>query len=148
MIGIVIRRFLEMLITCVLCSAIAVVFNITGLITTKFSVFILILLSAACWFLLNVYMLRRCYFGLRNKRIYYISNFTAYTFFGLCTVIVYLCFSNAVYGWLFAIAKFLKYTKFDISTVQSTALFHLLGGLMILWAPAGMEWIFLLDEDE
>ena len=60
----------------------------------------------------------------------------------------YRFFSNAVYGWFFAIAKFLKYTKFDISTLQSTALFHLLGGLMILWAPAGMEWIFLLDEDE
>lgn len=148
MVKIIVRRFLEMLVTCAAISAIAVVLNISGLFTSRFSVFILALLGAICWFSLNVYMLRRCYFELHDKKTYYISNFAAYAVFGICTVIVYLCFSNALYGWIFAITKFLKYTKFAVSTVKSTALFHLLGGLMVWMSPIGMKWIFKNEEDE
>lgn len=148
MIRIIICRFFEMLITCALISAIAVVLNITGLFTTMTSVFILALLGALCWFSINLYMLRDCYFDLRDNKSYYVSNYLAYAIFGVCTVVVYLCFSSSVYGWIFAITKFMKYTKLGISTVGATAIFHLLGGIMILLAPIGMKWIFTLEEDD
>lgn len=148
MINVIIRRFLEMLITCALISAVAVVLNIMGLFTTRISVFILVLLGAILWFSLNVHMLRRCFFDLCDRKAYYISNFIAYAIFGICTVIVYLCFQSAVYGWIFAITKLFKYTKFSITTAQSAAIFHLFGGLMILLSPIGMKWIFTLGEDE
>lgn len=148
MIRIIIRRFLELLITSILLSVIAVVLNITWLYTTKISVFLLSFLGALIWFILNVFMLRHCYFDLRNKWAYYISNFIAYALFGLCTVIVYLYFSSAVYGWIFAITKFFRYTNLNISTVISVALFHVLGGLMVLLSPIGMGWIFMLEDDE
>lgn len=145
---IIIRRFLEMLVTCAFFSAIAVVLNITGVFTTRAAVFTLALVGAVLWIALNVFMLRHCYFDLRDRKTYYIANFAAYAIFGLCTVIVYLCFSSSVYGWIFAITKFLRYTKLGVSTVLSTAVFHLLGGLMILLAPIGMKWIFTLEDDE
>lgn len=147
MIRVIIRRFLEMFIPCAVYSAIAVVLNITGLITARNSVFILTLLGVIFWFFLNWYMLKCCYFALRNRKIYYISNFIAYAIFGICALVAYLCFSSAVYGWVFAIAKFLKYTKFAVSTFQSTVWFYLLGGFTIFLAPVGMDWIFLIDED-
>ena len=148
MVRIIIRRFLEMLFTCALISAIAVVLNIAGFFATRTSVFVLALLGAVCWFSLNVCMLRRCYFELRNEKDYYISNFIAYAIFGICTVIVYLCFKSSVYGWFFAITKLFKYTNFGITTAQSTALFHLLGGIMVWMSPIGMKWIFKNEEDE
>ena len=148
MIRVVIFRFLEMSITCALFSAIAVAFNITGVFTSKNAVFILALLGVICWFFLNLWRLRVCYFALHDRKCYYISNFAAYVVFCICTVVIYLCFSSAVYGWAFAITKFLKYTNLYISTVQSTAVFHLLGGISILLAPIGMKWIFELEEEE
>ncbi len=148
MIKIIIRRFLELLISCALFSAIAVVLNITGIFTTRASVFTIALIGALLWIALNVFMLRFCFFDLRDRKAYFIANFAAYAIFGICTVIVYLCFSSSVYGWIFAITKFLKYTKLGVSTVLSTAVFHLLGGLMILLAPIGMKWIFIFEDDE
>lgn len=148
MIEFIIRRFLEMLLTCTLISAIAVVFNVTGLFNTRISVLILLLSCAGCWFILNFYLLRLFYFNLRNKKVYYITNFAAYTIFAACTVFVYLCFSNAMYGWIFSITKLFKYTEWDFSTVQSTALFHLLSVIIISCAPIGMGRIFMLDESE
>ena len=148
MIKIIVRRFLEMFITCVLISIIAVVFNITGLVATITSVFILDLLGALCWFVLNFYMLRNCYFELRDKKSFYVLNYLAYAIFGICTVVIYRCFSSSVYGWIFAITKFLKYTNLGISTVEATAVFHLLAGVMILLAPIGMKWIFTVEEEE
>ncbi len=148
MIKVIIRRFIELLVSCALFSVIAVFLNIIGLFTTKTAVFTLAFLGAVCWFSLNVFMLRHCYFDLCDRKIYYISNFVAYIIFGICTVIVYLCFSNSVYGWIFAITKFFKYTNLSLSTVRSAALFHFLGGLMIWLSPIGMKWIFTLEEDE
>lgn len=148
MVKVIIRRFLEMLISSALFSAIAVVLNILGLFTTTTSVFILDFLAAACWFTLNLFMLRHCYFDLRDRKIYYVSNFIAYAVFGICTVIAYLYFSSSVYGWIFAITKLFKYTALNFSTVWSAALFHLFGGLMILLAPIGMKWVFDLEDDE
>ncbi len=145
---IIIRRFLELFISCALFSAIAVLLNITGLFTTRASVFTIALIGALIWIALNVFMLRNCYFDLRDKKAYYIANFMAYAIFGICTVVVYICFSSPVYGWIFAITKFLKYTKLSVSTVLSTTVFHFLGGLMILLAPVGMKWIFTLEDDE
>ena len=148
MIKIIIRRFLEMFFTCVLISVIAVVINITGLVAAMAPVFILSSLGALCWFVLNVYMLRNCYFELRDNKIYYISNYLAYAIFGICTVVIYRCCSSSVYGWIFAITKFMKYTNLGISTVEATAVFHLLAGVMILLAPIGMKWIFAVEEEE
>lgn len=148
MIKIIIRRFLEMFFTCVLISVIAVVINITGLIASMTPVFILASVGALCWFAINLYMLRNCYFELRDNKIYYISNYLAYAIFGVCTVVIYRCFSSSVYGWIFAITKFLKYTNLGISTVEATAVFHLLAGVMILLAPIGMKWIFTVEEEE
>ena len=148
MIRIIFRRFLELLFSCALLSAIAVGLNFMEFFTTKTNVFFITFFGAVIWFLLNTIMLRRCYFDLRNKQVYYISNFIAYALFGLCTVIVYLCCSSAVYGWTFAITKFLRYTNLNISTVISTAIFHFFGGLMVLLSPVGMGWIFMLEDDD
>lgn len=148
MIKVIIRRFLELLLPCACVSAIAVVLNVYLFNSTTMAAFIIGFLGAVAWFALNVHMLRNCYFDLHDKKEYFIANFIAYALFGICTVLVYVCFSGAVYSWIFAIAKFLKYTQLDFTTVQSTAFFHLLGGLMICLAPIGMNWIFEPDEDE
>ena len=148
MVKVIIRRFLELIITCALISAIAVTINVYCGIGSRIAVFFIAFLGALLWMVLNVIMLRHCYFDLRSKMEYYISNYIAYAIFGMCTVIVYLRFSPAVYGWIFAITKFLKYTTLNVSTVISTAFFHLLAGLMILIVPFTMSWIFSLDEEE
>lgn len=152
MIKVIIRRFLELLIPCVAFSAIAVALNVYLFNTTKTAPFIIAFIAAIIWFSINVYMLRCCYYGLQNAKDYFIANFIAYAAFGLCTVIVYLCFSKDVYSWTFAMTKFLRFTRlsdyFAHPIVYSVAIFHLLGGLMICLAPIGMNWIFDSDEDE
>ena len=148
MIKVIIRRFLELLLPCAAFSALAVVLNVYLFNSTTTAAFIIAFLGAVAWFALNVRMLRNCYFDLHDKKEYFIANFIAYALFGICTVLVYLYFSNVVYGWIFAIAKLFKYTQLNFSTVQSTAMFHLFGGLMICLAPIGMNWIFEPDEDE
>ena len=145
--SVVIRRFFEMLITCGILSAVAVTLNITGIFETRITVFFVSFIGAVLFFCFNTSMLRNCYFDLKDRKLYFIANYISYALFGICTVVVYLCFSSAVYGWIFAITKFLKYTTLSFSTVGSAVFFHLLGGLMILLAPMGMSWIFMIDDE-
>lgn len=149
---VIIRRFLELLIPCVAFSAIAVALNVYLFNGSKLAPFIIAFIAAVIWFAINVYMLRCCYIGMQNKKDFFIANFIAYALFGLCTVIVYLCFSKEVYSWVFAMTKFLRFTRlsdyFAHPIVYSVAIFHLLGGLMICLAPIGMSWVFDTYDDE
>ena len=146
-IKVIIRRFLELLIICVALSAIAVALNkIEGVFTTRTGAFLLSFIGAIIFYVVNVILLRRCYFDLRNKTAYFINNFIAYAVFGIVRVIVYFAFSKDVYGWMFAITKFTRYTTLAFPTHLATAIFHIISGIVILLAWIGMDWIFLVEE--
>ena len=103
MIKVIIRRFLELIITCALFSAIAVVFNITGLCTTRISVFVVAFLGALLWFYLNVSMLRHCYFDLRDRKAYYFANFIDFNVIFLLVsmmILVLIATKSGVFTWM------------------------------------------------
>lgn len=118
---VVIRRFFELLITNLLISLLITIANVGELLATKAELSNGLLIGTALFLFINVRMLRNCYFDLEGKSGYYISNAIAYLFF--------------------ALTKFIKYANFQISTLASVCIFHIIGILLIFIAPLGMEEI-------
>ena len=73
--------------------------------------------------------------------MYFLINISAYLLFAILSFVVY-AFSNEWFTWMFAITKFVRYSNAALATHYSALLFHLLGILMILFAPAKMNWVF------
>lgn len=148
LIKITIRRFFELMITCAVISAVITFLNIVNLLTTKSSLCIALLIGLAVFIFINVRMLRQCYFEFRSNVIYFLVNMSAYLFFAGVTIAVYYLGSKEGFTWLFAVTKFAKYWGFDINNLLSLFLFHIIGLLMVTFAPIGMQWIFTDDNAE
>ena len=148
LIKITIRRFFELMITCAVISAVITCLNIGDILTTEGGLCIALLIGIAVFVLINVRMLRQCYFEFRSNIIYFLVNMSSYLFFAGVTIAVYYLCSKECFTWLFAVTKFAKYLGFDINNLLSLLLFHIIGLLMVTFAPIGMSWIFTDDIDE
>lgn len=151
----ILTRLAEMLLLCFTLSTISCALLYYEWIPVTESAYGITLLIVAIIFIVcNVFMLRQCYFDLRDPRMYYILNFAAYGIFMLITAVVYKGFGRVVFSWMFNALKLLTYTDFDLSAVHSTAVMHAIMLVVIAIAPIGMEWIFDIpdevfeDEDE
>lgn len=145
---IIVRRFLELFFVNAAISAILTILNIGKVLARKDTLLLGMFVGIAVFVIMNFRMLRRCYFDLKNRFLYYTANIAAYFLFALLSAFVYLVFSSKIYTWLFAVTKFLKYTKIALSVPYSAAIFHLIGFSVIFIAPIGMGWIFSYDDDE
>ena len=105
-------------------------------------------IAAALFVAVNIWMMRACYYILRNTKQYFIVNYGAYFAFGLITVLAYKLFSSEAYTWLFAVTKFARYTNLYLSTVYSAAIFHVVMGIAIPLAPIGMSWVHRRAEEK
>lgn len=92
--------------------------------------------------LLNVNMLRRCYYDIMGIIDYYTGNIIAYLVFATINIIMCVLCSDVVYTWIFAITKFARYFGENISKMESALLFHLIMLMVILVAPFGMKEIY------
>ena len=143
------RRLLEIAGSSVLLSVvISFLCKINALPDGSRELVIGLYIAAALFLIANIWMMRACYYVLRNTKRYFIVNYGAYFIFGLLTVFAYKLFSAEVYTWLFAITKFARYTNLYLPTVSSAAIFHTVMGIAIFLAPIGMSWVHRSAEEK
>ena len=108
--------------------------------------FINMSLGALVYWIINVCILRRCYFDLKNKSLYYLVNYAAYAAFMLIGICIYYIGNSEVYAWLFSITKFARYSGYGINTFASAMIFHTIMLITIPVSPIGMNWVFETDQ--
>jgi len=148
LIKIVIRRFFELLITCAVVSVVITFLHVTDMLVTDNSLCAVLLIGVTVFVFLNVRMLRLCYYEMKSNSIYLLVNISAYLLFAAICFIVHLFCSKECFTWIFAITKFARYSNFNLETLYSAVLFHIIGICMVMLAPIGMSWIFMYDDDE
>lgn len=141
-----IRRFFELFITTALSSATITLLYIAGMLESQ---------TAICWGLLsgiiifciiNIKMLRQCYFELKSRGQYFFINISAYLLFFASSLAIYFLCSDEFFTWTFAITKFAKYTTAEFEPLTSLIFFHIVGLLTVIFAPSKMEWVFEKDD--
>lgn len=144
-INVIITRIIEMLIPTVVFSAIITALNVSGVVTLRFQVILMILLFTVIFMAYNVYRMRICYIETHDRKEYYFINFLAQIIFCAINFLFYYLTSNKVYAWAFSITKLLR--QIDIGTCYSILFFHILGVLCIFISTIGMGWVFLSEEE-
>ena len=104
----------------------------------------MILVFVVFFTIYNFRNLRRCYFDIRNKKLFFALNFLSHGIFATINLVFFALASNEVYAWLFSITKAL--TFIDISIIYSIMFFHFIGLFCIVASTIGMQSIF--DEME
>lgn len=143
------RRFMEIAGSCVLLSSvISFLCKCNALPDGSGELVIGLYIAMAIFIVINIWMMRGCYYELKDTKVYFIVNYSAYIVFGLITILVYNLFSTEVYTWFFAITKFARYTNLYLPTVYSAAVFHTVIGIAIFLAPIGMSWVHISVEEK
>lgn len=147
LIFITIRRFFELLLTCVAISAGITGLYVSEVLVTQDALGAGLIIGLIVFVLVNIPMLRGCYFEFEDNSLYFQVNLTAYACFFATCFAVYHFGSNVWFTWMFAVTKFAKYSNLTVSTFGSALLFHAVGLMMVLFAPLGMSWVFLQDDE-
>lgn len=140
------RRLFELFFTSAAFSAALTVLNTEEILDGNIRFLPIVYIFAALFMIVNFIMMRNCYCDLRDNRLFWILNFSAYLIFLILSFSVFLC-SSKTYTWLFAITKFLRYTDTNITVVQSAAVFHLVGIAAVFLAPIGLGWVLECDDE-
>ncbi len=150
--SVIIRRFLELLATCVSMSAFIGVLVVSGFISdTRGQCGVMLLIAGAVFYGLNIYTFRGLYYHLRRRKIFYLLSFSSYALFMLTNFCVY-CFAGTVgYGFTFGITKFISpmiIMNEELGNYISVGAFHLLSLLIITITPFRMQWVKQLADRE
>jgi|GEM_PF-1347758 len=113
---------------------------------------ILTLVAMGIFVIVNVFMLRRCYFELRSEWRYYLFNYLAYGIFMLITALVYVVFvvmavKPDVYSWLFNALKLTRFSELKFGSIDATLISHAIMLCTIALAPIGMDWIWSIPDE-
>lgn len=142
-------RLVELLLLCFTMSPIScALYYYQWIPNTDAAYGIMLIIMMIIFIVSNVFMLRQCYFDLRNTAAYYITNYIAYFVFMVITYVTYRLFGEVPYAWLFNTLKLAAFTDFDLSSLRSTFVTHGIMLLIIAVAPIGMDWVFDLPEDD
>lgn len=120
--------------------------TILGILKVQEMIFIATTAGVAISMMINIALLRGCYYDVANRRIYYVSNYLACIAFFIANIGAEVLFDNHVYAWLFSITKFARFSHFQWDGSVSAIIFNILMVASIHIAPLGMGWL-LLDED-
>ncbi len=142
---IIIRRFLELFVTNFIVSVALTVLNIEKILSLRGALTFGAVFGIALFLVANVKMQRDCYFDLRDKKLYYFTNISAYIAFALFGFAVYFIGGGTIYTWLFSVTKFAKFFSRGISVPVSAAMFHCIGLAAVLVSPLGMDKTFAED---
>lgn len=142
---VVYRRVAELLLPCVALSFLITILNIKGLVLKRNSVVLMISALVIAFSIFNFTNLRKCYFDIRNKKLFFMLNFLSHAIFAGINFLVLMFANGVVYTWLFSITKGLKFL--NVNLIYSVLLFHLLQLICIVAAPIGMGWIFIENDE-
>lgn len=138
----IIRRFIEVTGFCVLFSVILAMMSRSTVSMVNGLVPISMMILTLVYVILNVLMLRRCYYDIMGIRDYYTGNVVAYLVFAIINIVVCILFNDVIYTWLFAITKFARFFGENVSKIESALIFHLIMLMVIFVAPVGMKEIY------
>lgn len=141
---VVYRRFAELLLPTIVFSFLITILNVAGLVVKRSSVVFMISAFVMVFTIFNFTNLRKCYFDICNKKLFFILNFLSHAIFAGVNFAVLVFAKNEVYTWLFSITKGLKFL--DVDVIYSVLLFHFIQLICIIVSTIGMGWIF--DEDD
>lgn len=145
---VIIRRFIELFFVNFILSAIVTgLYELELLAATQTAVKFAMLISAIIYVVIQVFMLRQCFFDLSNKYDYYLFNYAAYAIFMVFNIVLFFFGGSFIFTWLFGITKFLRFINHGIDTFFGILVFHLVMLIAITLAPIGMGWVFLLRKD-
>ncbi len=144
----IIRRFVELMAWTVVLSIACILISYLNLENPQKILKVCLPLGALIFVLINVDMLKHCYYDLRKKYIYYLTNYIAYFLYMAVTALVYFLFGITVYSWAFGITRFLGYTFSAITNHASVIIFHVIMLVAIGIAPLGMDRIFIEEKEE
>ncbi len=136
------RRFIEVTGLCTLFSVILAMMSRSSNTMVNGLVPISMIILTLVYVLLNVLMLRRCYYDIMGIRDYYIGNVLAYLIFAVINIVVCILLNDVIYTWLFAITKFARFFGENISKIESALIFHLIMLMVVFVAPVGMKEIY------
>lgn len=143
---IIIRRFIELLIVEILFSVIAVGLNVSGIVTERQHIVVMLIAFIVIYLVLNIYQLRFCYEDLYGDGQYYVLNFTACILFFAVVLISCFFMPKSLYTWLFSLMKVLYYL--DLGNVLSILVFFVPLFIIIAIAPIGIDWVDVEDEED
>ncbi len=141
------RRTMHLVWGCVALSSLVTFLYESGFMPRgKESFLVELCIGVVFYIAFNIKMMRKIYFLVRKKAIYYVINFGAYFVFVLINMLAYAICSNYIFAWLFAITKFIRYTNLGLTRPESICVFHMIMAIAILCAPIGMGWLYEMDE--
>lgn len=151
---VIIKRFLIMLGICIFLSAVIGVLAFYGFVdgNMRGRTGILTIAAVAIFLYFNFSSLRNTYADIKNQKRYFLFNIIACLMFAMVNAVFYLKTNNLIYGFTFGITKFLSTiilpTGFIFGNILSAAILHFLLLVSVLLAPIGMDWIFLVQEED
>ena len=142
-----VRRFSEVLLCCMVLSAILTVFC-SGMIMEVNSRKCLVWSSAtvAIYFVANVVMLKSSCKKIRDTKRYFIAALVPYAVFALLTFVLFRYANKEFYTWFFSITKFAQFADLIRTTRTSIILFHLIMCVAIVIAPINVTYVWNADK--
>ena len=142
---VIFRRVAELLLPSIVFSVLITILNITGLVVKRHNVVFMISVFVVAFSIFNFTNLRKCYFDLRNKKLFFVLNLLSQAIFTAVNFTVLVIAESEVYTWLFSITKGLKFLNVDL--IYSVLIFHFIQLICIIVSPIGMEWIFFVRNE-
>jgi len=144
---VVLRRTLELFGASVVLSVLAVLLNLSKVAFLPKNIIVILIIADLIFFIYHLSKLKDCYYEVHSNMIYYVSNYLAYGIFA--TVNLVLCAYNKtmISTFIFAVTKSFIYLSSDISTMESSIVFHVIMLFIIGLAPIGMSWIFVANDN-
>ena len=142
---VVMKRCIELLSFTIFFSVIATTCNLTGVITERFLLVLLLVILDILLLFINIKRTRNCYYELCDSMMHYTGNILGYMLFVLINLLGHMLLPADLYTWCFALTRTLHYV--GIAEQYSFLLFHFLGFVSTMAAPIGMSWVFF-DIDE
>ena len=143
---VVLRRTLELFISSIILSALAVLLNISKVAFLPKNIIVILIAADLVFFIFHLSKLKDCYYEVHSNMIYYISNFLAYGIFATTSLVLCVHNKTMISTFLFAVCKSFIYLSPDISLMESSIVFHVVMAVIITLAPMGMGWIFLAND--
>ncbi|MBR4072734.1 MAG: hypothetical protein IKK24_02215, partial [Clostridia bacterium] len=97
---VIIRRFIELFFVNFILSAIVTgLYELELLAATQTAVKFAMLISAIIYVVIQVFMLRQCFFDLSNKYDYYLFNYAAYAIFMVFNIVLFFFGGSFIFTW-------------------------------------------------
>lgn len=136
------RRFINLILLNSIISFSLTVMNVLDILKTRNQLSLGIFIGAVIFYAVTLWRLKRCYYDIRNKKVYYFINIVSYSLFALFGYLIYFLGFEQLYTFLYATTKIIRFTAFSPPIPVSALLFHAIGFAMVFVAPIGMGWAF------